>query len=79
MFRNRLLKLANAVLALLLVLLGLESCHRKTYGVNNPQKDAIRGRERVMRLMYGVSPVRYQRQAEFRQPEAERIMLEVVK
>jgi hypothetical protein len=29
--------------------------------------------------MYGVSPVRYQRQAEFRQPEAERIMQEVVK
>ena len=79
MFRNRFLKLANAVLALLLVLLGLESCHRKTYGVNNPQKDAIRGREKVMRLMYGVSPVRYQRQAEFRQPEAERIMQEVVK
>lgn len=77
MFRNRLLKLVNAVLALLLVLLGLESCHRKTYGVKEPLKDAIRGRE--VRVMYATTPIRYQRQAEFRQPEAERIMQEVVK
>lgn len=72
MFKKRLLKIINAVLAFSLAILGLESCHRKTYGQEEVQRDVIRGRE--MRVMYGVSPIRYQRQA-----EAERIIEEVIK
>ena len=57
MSRNRLLRLINAVLALLLVILGLESCHRKTYNIEEGKMGIVRPIEG--RIMYGTLPVRY--------------------
>ena len=76
MSKNRLLRLVNAVLALLLVMLGLESCHRKTYNIEEGKTSTIQPIDGRVRVMYGTSPVRYRQSI---QPEAERIMQEVIK
>ncbi|MBO4642699.1 MAG: hypothetical protein J5661_07580 [Bacteroidaceae bacterium] len=76
MSRNSLLRLVNAVLAFLLVMLGLESCHRKTYNIEEGKTNTIRPIDGRERAMYGTSPVRYRQSI---QPEAERIMEEVIK
>ncbi len=61
MFKNQFLRLFNFVLVMLLAVLGLESCHRKTYGQGESQNEVIDRRERAM---YGTSPVRYRQQVQ---------------